>query len=336
MPLRQDRPRRNWLSNCGRSGSRPDLASLVQCGRLFMPSRSRYERGLACFWPFANSSRGTRALISPPPARPDSVTHEALGRCAWCGHAAWISVRHATSPRGVYEKHLALLKDFMAQPGAMRCATLDVTLLARSFVGINPTTLEGIVIGDEVVELTSKWDRSGNLTGFVGENYLDSSDAKATARLPFTIVSDDTYEIRVPWQPHVNHAQAATVTVQSNEGWKMLVLDQAKPASGANGFQCSAGSNSLRTKKIGVLYRVTVARGVTHIDAVQVVPIKRSGEVDLILSSEVCRHTLFHRCQALPTPFLVLPRTARNPSLRFANLLEQFVMVCAPSGAKLF
>jgi hypothetical protein len=44
------------------------------------------------------------------------------------GKAAWICVRHQTSPRGVYEKHLRLLHELMAQPGGMRRDKLDGTL----------------------------------------------------------------------------------------------------------------------------------------------------------------------------------------------------------------
>lgn len=63
-----------------------------------------------------------------------SVTHEALGpvrvmrTCGMMGEivgkAAWISVTCQTTPRGVYEKQLPLLKELMAQPGAMRRDTL--------------------------------------------------------------------------------------------------------------------------------------------------------------------------------------------------------------------
>jgi hypothetical protein len=59
-----------------------------------------------------------------------SVTHEALGpvrvmrTCGMMGEivgkAAWVCVRNNTTPRGVYEKHLPLLKELMSQPGAMR------------------------------------------------------------------------------------------------------------------------------------------------------------------------------------------------------------------------
>ena len=36
------------------------------------------------------------------------------------GKAASICVRQATTPRGVYEKHLPLLKELMAGPGSLR------------------------------------------------------------------------------------------------------------------------------------------------------------------------------------------------------------------------
>jgi len=59
-----------------------------------------------------------------------SVTHEALGAvrvmrtCGMMGEivgkAAWIAVRHNTTPRGVYERHLAPLHELMRLPGAHR------------------------------------------------------------------------------------------------------------------------------------------------------------------------------------------------------------------------
>jgi hypothetical protein len=64
-----------------------------------------------------------------------SVTHEALGpvrvmrTCGMMGEivgkAAYVCVRHDASPRGVYEKHLPLLKELMTQAGDMRRAALD-------------------------------------------------------------------------------------------------------------------------------------------------------------------------------------------------------------------
>ena len=64
-----------------------------------------------------------------------SVNREALGAvrvmrtCGMMGEivgkAAWICVRHETTPRGVYQKHIPLLKEMMSQPGAMRREAID-------------------------------------------------------------------------------------------------------------------------------------------------------------------------------------------------------------------
>jgi len=67
-----------------------------------------------------------------------SVTHEGLGpvrvmrTCGMMGEivgkAAWICVSQNTTPRGVYENHLPLLKDLMNQPGRLRRAALTGSL----------------------------------------------------------------------------------------------------------------------------------------------------------------------------------------------------------------
>ncbi len=220
-----------------------------------------------------------------------SVTHEALGpvrvmrTCGMMGEivgkAAWISVRHESSPRGVYEKHLPLLKELMTQPGALRRGTIDgplalppgVKIAARATAGINPSTLEGIVIDDVDAELQGRWESSGNLTGFVGENYRYSIDSKATAKFPFTVKEAGNYDVRVSWQPHANRANAASINVHSAVGEKTVTLDQTKPAQGVNGFQSLGKFRFIANEKAAVLYRVAGAQGTVHIDAVQVVPV---------------------------------------------------------------
>jgi hypothetical protein len=198
------------------------------------------------------------------------------------GKAAWIAVRHDTTPRGVYENHLALLKELTAQPGAMRRATIDgmlalpagVRIAPRNFPGIDPATLEGIVIDDEDAELRGQWSDNGGLTGFVGEHYRYSSDASATARFPFEVKATGNYEVRVAWQSAPNRAKAAPITVQSADGEKTFTIDQTKPAQGLNGFQSLGTFRFTANQKASVLFRVAGARGIVHIDAVQVVPVK--------------------------------------------------------------
>ena len=221
-----------------------------------------------------------------------SVTHEALGpvrvmkTCGMMGEvvgkAAWICVRHQTTPRGVYEKHLDLLKELISQPGAMRRATLEGPLalppgahaVAHTGVGLNPATLPGIVVDNADAELHGDWSDSGTLTGFVGEDYLYSSDATATARFPFTVKADGLYDVRVAWLPHVNRAKAANVTVQCVEGDKTVTVDQTRAPTGEHGFQSIGTFRFSVSKPASVLFTVRGSRGTVHVDAVQVVPAK--------------------------------------------------------------
>jgi hypothetical protein len=221
-----------------------------------------------------------------------SVTHEALGpvrvmrTCGMMGEivgkAAWIALRHQTTPRGVYEKHLALLKELMSQPGARRREALDGPLVlppgvtVPSFVGagINPASLPGLVIDDEAAELRGQWSDTGNLKPFIGDGYRYSSDAKATARFPLAVKETGLYEVRVAWQPHANRAKKLAITVRSAEGERTFTVDQTQPAQGENGFQSLGRFRLAAGADAFVLYRVAGAQGTVHLDAVQVLPVK--------------------------------------------------------------
>lgn len=221
-----------------------------------------------------------------------SVNREALGAvrvmrtCGMMGEivgkAAWICVREKTTPRGVHEKHLPLLKELMSLPGAMRRESLNgplalppgVTIPTFSGPGIDPAKLDGIVVDDTQAELHGKWNAGDNLSGFVGEGYLFSSDPKATAQFPFTVKTAGTYEVRVAWQPHENRAKALPVCVRSAGGEKTFTLDQTKPASGINGFAPLGRFHFAANEKAAVQYRVAQVKGLVHIDAIQVVPVK--------------------------------------------------------------
>ncbi len=221
-----------------------------------------------------------------------SVNREALGAvrvmrtCGMMGElvgkAAWICVREKTTPRGVYEKHIPLLKELMSQPGVMRRDSLNaplvlppgVTLPPFSGPGLDPAKLEGLVIDDTEADLRGKWNDAGNLPGFVGDGYRFSSDPEATARFPFTVKAAGNYEVRVAWQPHENRAKAAPVTVRSMSGEKTMILDQTEPARGANGFESLGEFHFAANEQALVQYRAAGAKGLVHIDAVQVVPAK--------------------------------------------------------------
>ncbi len=199
------------------------------------------------------------------------------------GKAAWICVRHHTSPRGVYEQYLDILKDLMNQPGAMRRDALESPLylpanarklpeVAQDFIAAK--SLEGIVIDDEDAELTGKWTTGEGLKGFVEKGYRYSSDKGASARFAFAVKQNGTYEVRVLWQSHENRARNAPVTVLSAAGEKTFAVDQTKPGELKQGFHSLGRFEFKAGEEAAVIFRTTGAKGNVHLDAVQVVPAK--------------------------------------------------------------
>jgi ribulose 1,5-bisphosphate synthetase/thiazole synthase len=201
------------------------------------------------------------------------------------GKAAWICVRHHTTPRGVYEQYLDILKDLMNKPGAMRRDALEGDLYlpanakklpdtALSSDSIDPKKLEGIVIDDTEAELNGKWAHGEGLKTYVGEHYSYGSDKGASARFAFSVKQTGSYEVRIFFQPHENRAKTAPVSVLSADGEKTVTVNQTKAAPLPQGayslgtFKFTAGEES------AVIFRTAGAGGNVHLDAVQVLPAK--------------------------------------------------------------
>ncbi len=201
------------------------------------------------------------------------------------GKAAWICVRHHTTPRGVYDQYLDILKDLMNKPGAMRRDNLEGDLYlpanakklpdtALSSDSIDPKKLEGIVIDDKEAELNGKWAHGEGLKPYVGEYYSYGSDKGASARFAFSVKQTGSYEVRIFFQPHENRAKTAPVSVLSADGEKTVTVNQTKPAPLPQGayslgtFKFTAGEES------AVIFRTAAAGGNVHLDAVQVLPAK--------------------------------------------------------------
>ena len=201
------------------------------------------------------------------------------------GKAAWICVRHHTTPRGVYDQYLDILKDLMNKPGAMRRDNLEGDLYlpanakklpdtALSSDSIDPKKLEGIVIDDKEAELNGKWAHGEGLKPYVGEYYSYGSDKGASARFAFSVKQTGSYEVRIFFQPHENRAKTAPVIVLSADGEKTVTVNQTKPAPLPQGayslgtFKFTAGEES------AVIFRTAAAGGNVHLDAVQVLPAK--------------------------------------------------------------
>jgi hypothetical protein len=92
-------------------------------GPYWAPYRCLYSRNIGnLFMAGRNISVEREALGPVRVMRTTGMMGEIVGK------AAWIAVRHNTTPRGVYEEHLPLLKELMQQPGAARRDKVDAEL----------------------------------------------------------------------------------------------------------------------------------------------------------------------------------------------------------------
>lgn len=204
------------------------------------------------------------------------------------GKAAWICVRHHTTPRGVYEQYLDILKDLMSKPGAMRRDTLeadlympanarklpDLAAAAEAEGSIDPKKLEGIVIDDTEAELTGKWAHGEGLKPYVGKHYSYGSDKGASARFAFSVKESGSYDVRIFFQPHENRGKTVPVTVLSADGEKTVEVDQTKAPALPQGAYSLGTFKFTAGEEAAVIFRTANAAGNVHLDAVQVLPAK--------------------------------------------------------------
>jgi hypothetical protein len=198
------------------------------------------------------------------------------------GKAAYLTVRHQTTPRGVYEQYLDNLKDLMKQPGGMRRDTIEGQLYLPKDAAkmpelysdaIDPAKLEGIVIDDEDAELTGKWATGEGLKPHVGDGYRFASK-EASARFAFSVKESGSYEVRIAWQPHENRGKTVPVSVLSAEGSRAFTVDQSKKAELAQGFHSLGQFKFKAGEEAAVTFRTEGSKGNVHLDCVQVLPVK--------------------------------------------------------------
>lgn len=95
----------------------------VYQGPYWAPYRCLYSRNITNLFMAGRDISVTREALGPVRVmRTTGMMGEIVGK------AAWIAVRHQTTPRGVYQQYLAELKALMSQPGAFRRDRLDGAL----------------------------------------------------------------------------------------------------------------------------------------------------------------------------------------------------------------
>jgi hypothetical protein len=143
--------------------------------------------------------------------------------------------------------------------------------------GVDPKTLQGIVIDDTQAKTTGNWVHGSGNPGFVGAGYIydgGKNKGEMSVRYEFSVPTAGKYEVRISYNAHENRSDAVPVTVHSVEGDKTITVNQQKKPELEGGF-ISLGTFTFDPAKPGA---VTVSnkgtKGNVSADAVQVLPTK--------------------------------------------------------------
>jgi hypothetical protein len=200
------------------------------------------------------------------------------------GKAASLCAQHDCQPRDVYATHLEDLKDLLELPGQARRETVGSPIVMPENVpprpgphgpptGIDPASLEGIVVDDRQARKTGRWTEGTGLKGYFGYGYLyTAADGGASIRFEFTPPKSGRYEVRLAYRSHENRGTRVPVAVHSADGSKITHINMRQPPPLANGL-ISLGVFSFTTGKPGAVeISAKQAGGNVHADAIQVLP----------------------------------------------------------------
>ncbi|MEO1614881.1 MAG: FAD-dependent oxidoreductase [Planctomycetota bacterium] len=223
-----------------------------------------------------------------------SVTHEALGTvrvmktCGMMGEvvgkAASLCALHNCSPRDVYESHLDELLDLLRLPGtARRSRPSDPIEIGEGALpeasaygppsGINPNSLEGIVVDDRDAKRTGKWTSGQTRRRYVGYSYHYAS-ANSGSSATYTVKAPKAGRFRVGLRtaPFDNRATKAPVEIRYGDKQIREMVNYQGTEEGE--FQPVATVELVKGQELEVVVLSENANGLIHLDAMQLLPIE--------------------------------------------------------------
>ncbi len=224
-----------------------------------------------------------------------SVTHEALGTvrvmktCGMMGEvvgkAASLCVLHDCPPAAIYERYWPEMDTLLQLPGKAYRKTPNETFtipadslpLASSVgppSGKEAAKLAGVVIDNRQAKTEGKWTSGTGLRGYIGYDYVYSSDPDASIRFEWKADKAMQAEIRLAYQSHENRSPNAPVTIEAGSVKKEMQINMQKQPTGDDTF-VSLGKFDLKAgDSVTVTLTTKNAKGNVHADAIQILPMK--------------------------------------------------------------
>jgi FAD dependent oxidoreductase len=111
--------------------------------------------------------------------------------------------------------------------------------------GIDPKTIQGIVVDDANAKLTGEWSESGAAKAFIGDGYShdgNARDGKASARFEAKLEKGGTYRVMLASPPNNNRASNAPVEIHHRGGVQRMKINLKAPKAGEGVFWIDLGA----------------------------------------------------------------------------------------------
>ncbi|MCB9940060.1 MAG: DUF1553 domain-containing protein [Planctomycetaceae bacterium] len=93
---------------------------------------------------------------------------------------------------------------------------------------IDPASLPGIVVDDTQAEKRGNWTLSQSVAGYVGDNYLHSTETSASVTFAPKLPQRGKYELRIAYTPGSNRSAKVPVRIYHAAGEATVYIDQTK------------------------------------------------------------------------------------------------------------
>lgn len=187
-----------------------DCIHVYKLRRLSIPYRSLYSRNIENLFMGGRCLSATQiALGATRVMRPCAATGQAVGT------AAFVATKYKTSPRGVYEKHIAELQDTLIGDG---CRLMKKGGGMREPPGKLGSKPKGIVIDETKAELVGDWSL-GEMRQVLGPAYRhdgNTGKGEKIARFKLTVPRRADYRVILLYSAFSNRASSVPVALTVN------------------------------------------------------------------------------------------------------------------------
>ena len=140
--------------------------------------------------------------------------------------------------------------------------------------GIDPKTLQGLILDDADAKLEGEWKYSSSFKPYINKGYVHDDkrgDGHSTATFRFSVPKSGKYDLRIAYSAHDTRAKKVPITIESGSEKTTLTFDQTQPLSADNAFR-SAGVIQLSADgEIKIIISNTGTEGFVILDALQLI-----------------------------------------------------------------